>query len=34
MEHIDEVEVIEPVSLRDELSKKLNNIPQSYKTNL
>jgi predicted DNA-binding transcriptional regulator YafY len=34
MEHIDEVEVIEPVSLRDELSKKLNNISQSYKTNL
>ena len=34
MEHIDEVEVIEPASLRDELSKKLNNISQSYKTNL
>ena len=34
MEHIDEVEVIEPVSLRDELSKKLNNISKSYKTNL
>ena len=34
MEHIDEVDVIEPSSLRDELNKKLNNISQSYKTNL
>ena len=34
MEHIDEVEVIKPLILRNQLSKKLNNIPQSYKTNL
>jgi hypothetical protein len=34
MEHIDEVEVIEPLNLRNKLTEKLIKIPESYKTNL